>query len=238
MEIISVHVPKTAGTTFGNLLVRHYGLDRVFKDYQGEDLGEVGPEIRVVHGHFIAGKYHGLYPEARRIAWIRHPVPWVISYYYFAKNVPRPKGQPLFARLHDDGLSLLEFAEHPFARNIVWRSYLYGLALEDYFFVGVQEHFRDDLAELNRRMGWPEVEVGVENTNPQAGYRERLEAHLADRALVRRIEALNELDMTMYDRVSRMRGHRSRFDPGGRASRPSGRLRALRSVFGLVGRGG
>jgi hypothetical protein len=38
IEIISVHVHKTAGGTFGRALKQVYGELQVFSDYQGENL--------------------------------------------------------------------------------------------------------------------------------------------------------------------------------------------------------
>lgn len=220
MEIVSVHVPKTAGTTFSNVLIRNYGLDQVFKDYANEDLRSVRPEHRVIHGHFCVAKYHGLYPEAKRIAWIRHPAAWLISFYFYARTIPRQPGNPAVCRLQDDNLSILEFAEHPTARNVVTRQYLYGLELEEFDFVGVQEHFRTDLDDLSDALGWSRFEVGNDNANPDPTYREELQRYTSDRKLVGRLEALNELDMLFYEQSLRLRDRRRRGAHAKRASRP------------------
>lgn len=87
--IVSIHIPKTAGTTFRELLYRDFG-ERLFQDY-GDLAGYRSPEadalrarrkleIRarrdelmrnfdVIHGHFIADKYIGLFPKSDFVAF-------------------------------------------------------------------------------------------------------------------------------------------------------------------------
>jgi hypothetical protein len=235
MEIVSVHVPKTGGHAFCNVLVHHYGLERIVKDYDNIDIRTIGPEHRVVHGHFGVAKYHGLFPTARRIAWVRHPVSWVISFYYYSKSVHHQAVCPVNCRLHTEQLSLEEFAEHPSVRNIVTRQYLYGLDLEEFFFVGIQEEFDEDLGDLARMMGWPEVRTGVDNANPEPGYRGLVRRHWSDRALIRRLERLNEADMEYYERARSLRARRrlAAQGSGGRpdADRPAG---SGSRIFGTV----
>lgn len=242
MEIVSVHVPKTGGHAFCNVLVHHYGLERIAKDYENLDIRTITPEHRVIHGHFGVAKYHGLFPEARRVAWVRHPVSWAISYYYYSKSVFRQGFCPVNCRLHTEQLSLAEFAAHPAMRNIVSRQYLYGLDLEDFFFVGVQEHFREDMFDLAVLMGWPAVETDVDNANPEPGYAERVRNHHADRGLIRELERLNEVDIGLYEQARAIRERRRREMGRGAGDRPgmgrrlTRRLRAIGSVRGLLRR--
>lgn len=209
MELISVHVPKTAGTTFGKLLVQIYGEELVRKDYTDLDTREFPSEVRVVHGHFSVGKYHNLFPEAHRVAWIRHPVAWILSVYHYAKHIARG-GDTLHRRLHDENLSFLEYASHPLACNPYTRNYLYGCDIDDFYFVGVHEHFREDLGDLSRKLGWPSTGFGVDNANPEPGYREKADRILADRAMVKQVEALYEPDLQLYRRALRLRQQRLR----------------------------
>ena len=232
MELISVHVPKTAGSTFGNFLTTIYGVDRVFKDYddypmnplsrfnvdrdgwresaEGQVRG-IGPEFRAVHGHFVIEKYRDVFPEARRVAWVRHPAAWVISLYYFWKNGPKShdhKTHPLIRRLHNEDLSLLEFAEDESIRDHVSRVFLGGLPPESYDFLGVQEHFNDDLPDLIRLMGWPELPAGFENRSPEPRYDDRLREIREDPRIIDRLVSLNERDMALYEEALRLRSRR------------------------------
>jgi hypothetical protein len=66
LQIISVHIPKTAGTTFGQILAQVYGDAQVlFDNPQIDRIGELSiiePHIRAIHGHFPVGKYAGHFP--------------------------------------------------------------------------------------------------------------------------------------------------------------------------------
>ncbi len=216
MELISVHVPKTAGTAFANLLNKVYGVEQIFKDYENESIESIGPRYRVVHGHFRVGKYNGYFPTAKRVAWVRHPATWVISLYYFWKHIPwevaEKANNPLLTRHLTEELSLLEFAEHPLARNQFTRHFLDGLDLEDFFFVGIQEHFQEELKDLAWMMGWPTFEVGVDNANPQPGYRDRVNQLRSEPGLIQKLESLNEDDMALYERALTIRSRRVRIN--------------------------
>ncbi|MCX7414721.1 MAG: hypothetical protein NTW36_14940 [Planctomycetia bacterium] len=56
IEIVSVHVPKTAGMSFRRVLDAVYGEDAVFADngeYMGNSLADMPltPQHRIIHGH-------------------------------------------------------------------------------------------------------------------------------------------------------------------------------------------
>jgi hypothetical protein len=228
VELISVHVPKTAGTAFGKLLGLVYRPERVVRDYDDFPMNPtapfnadpvawrrsadafiagIGPEVRALHGHFSVCKYQGHFPNARRVAWVRHPVTWVISLYFFWKTVPMTPN-PVRYRLRDENLSLLEFAEIPRVRNQFAEVFFRGLDPEGFDFVGLQEHFADDYAELTGRLNWPTIEPPVENRNPAPEYQESLRRIQADPALWRRLADLNAHDLDLYERAVRIRSLR------------------------------
>ncbi len=228
MDVISVHVPKTAGSTFGKLLETVYGAERIVLDYQdlpmnplsryhvdhegwkssaAAEVRSIGPDFRAIHGHFPVEKYEEVFPEARRIAWVRHPASWVISLYYFWKNVPTTT-HPLVRRLHADNISLDEFAQDPTARNRISSVFLGGRPLEAFAFLGIQEHFDEDFGALVRMMGWPQVESCVVNESPEPGYSARIRELHQDARLIDRLISLNEKDMALYEEALRLRARR------------------------------
>jgi hypothetical protein len=95
--IISIHIPKTAGTTVADVFSRCFNR-RVLFDYETYDKPQiVNREVRnnvdfirsyfdVIHGHFYAWKYLDVFPDAKFIATIRHPVERVISQYLHELN--------------------------------------------------------------------------------------------------------------------------------------------------------
>src|SRR6185503_7841164 len=96
---------------------------------------------RAIHGHFWAGKYDRQAPDARRITWLRHPIKRLLSHYYFWMSKPELP-HSLHRYVVQNNLSLLEFAELPQARNLVHDTFLRGRSLDEFEFVGIQEHFQ------------------------------------------------------------------------------------------------
>jgi Sulfotransferase family len=232
MDVISLHVPKTAGCTFRSRLFKIYGeaqtrLDyddapmnptmRYNVDHEGwrasadEEIRAIDPGIRAIHGHFAIEKYEGVFPEAPRITWLRHPASWLISLYHFWKNIPpvsNPPSHPLVYRIHIDGITFREFIEDPIARNQVSRYYIGTKSLESFAFVGIQEHFDTDVEHLAQLLGWPEIEVESLNRSPDPNYKDRKGELIADDRLIDRILSLNERDMALYEEAVKLRARR------------------------------
>ena len=122
IELISVHIPKTAGTAFRHVLTDVYGLNGVLGDYPPDSIYHperaIDPQINVIHGHFTPSKYQGYFPQAKRIVWLRHPLFRLISEYFFAKTI-NDRNNAIHAKLLDDDLSSLEFAKIPQMKNFL-----------------------------------------------------------------------------------------------------------------------
>lgn len=108
--IISVHIPKTAGTSFAKTLQDIY-KEKLFLDYNDAHITSAGQfflarvkdrlantrkkiieaKIECIHGHFTPIKYRFYFPKARYIIWFRDPIKRLISYYNFLKNVDYEK---------------------------------------------------------------------------------------------------------------------------------------------------
>src|SRR5579875_762665 len=143
LELISVHVPKCAGTAFRMALQQAYGRAELDLDYADRPLDPAAPMhldpdgffarrpeppagARVVHGHFHAGKYRHLDEACPRIAILRHPVARTISHYEFWLRLA-PAGHALHAYMRESGLDLLGFARLPFIRHAYARVLFAGL---------------------------------------------------------------------------------------------------------------
>jgi len=210
--ILSVHIPKTAGSSFKDLLVRKVGAQRVCLRYDQTplryradgrpvpslDLAETS-ECTVVHGHFVAD--HVILPpgvEAPRCAvWLRHPVERLISHYLFWKRQPY-LDQPLCRRLLQDDLGVEEFASLPAMRNL--QSFFLGaIPISRFAFVGVTELFAESIDRFNATFG-VELDSGLTvNANPDKPARD-YRAMVGDRVYAS-IAALNAADMALYARA-------------------------------------
>ena len=229
MELISIHVPKTAGVSFRRLLQRVYGESEVALDYgdrvldptsdfrrdpaawtQGtrarylETLRAQEPAARVVHGHFTAGKYAGEFPEARRIVWLREPIARLVSHYCYWLDLP-PTSNALHRRLVEERLSLEEFAALEPMRDVMSGTFLGGVDFAELDFVGLQENFDEDLRRLGRLLGWPGESIParaeVEN---RTGSSENMLRSL-DAETISRLQGLNSGDVALYQKAARDR---------------------------------
>src|SRR5688572_130630 len=155
--IVSLHLPKSAGMSFVARLESAYG-PRLLRDYEDHS-GFRSPaalaqcaanavrarqrrdmliaSYDVIHGHFVADKYIGLFPGERFVAFLRDPFQQVVSHYRFLRRNPQIP-HPVVAAFHDAAMTLTEFARWDATRN-PQTMFLGSLRLEDLAMVGLAE---------------------------------------------------------------------------------------------------
>ncbi len=211
IEIISVHIPKTAGTSLRNMMLQHYGSDKVCTHYpdssEVDGTREITDKTKVIHGHFLIEEYLELYPEiatdqVKKIAWLRHPVTRLMSHYFYNKKYPFSIRQDM------NKLSLLDYAQLPWKQNEMYK-YLAGVALEDYYFIGIQEFFAEDLRELQTLMGWHNINTNIrDNSSVSEQYYHLIKETLSQPKVLAEIISLNAEDMDLYEQALSLRGKR------------------------------
>lgn len=162
--IYSIHIPKTAGTSFrfalaeryGSRLAMYYGkkdpktteglrVGRADLAKAAADLPERGFEI--LHGHFGSADVETLVDTPSQIwTWLRDPVERTISQYEFYRQRPLEL-KALAQRVKSGETTFAAFLKAREVREIQSR-YLRGLDLAQLGFVGISEHFELGLAML------------------------------------------------------------------------------------------
>jgi len=206
-SLISIHIPKTAGQTFLQLLKLAYGEEEILHVNQGwlkrkqQNIENLNPHhYQVLHGHlpyqaFIATYHHS---KTKVITFMRDPVERVLSNFrYYRKMKAERLKAGKTVRHHYDLETFIELEER---RNVMAR-FLDGLELRDLFFLGLQEQFGQDVRLLSKKLSWelPEAAFQIKKnpTMPSTGE--------ADKAIRQRITTLNQADIELYNRAVAMK---------------------------------
>ena len=200
-ELISVHIPKSGGSSFRDFLQSLYG-DGLRCMYSEEETDpalvhgvKIEPHIRCLHGHFHATAFLDRFDNPALITWLRHPVERIVSAYYQYVRVPE---EDLFAfnrRMQQEGWSLMKFARDPEMRKLV-RWHIYGVALERFLFIGIMEEYDFSLRLFCALLGVnPPRSIAKVNTNPDR----REEGYALTRAQRRELEGLYDEEIRLYE---------------------------------------
>ncbi|MEM8805756.1 MAG: sulfotransferase family 2 domain-containing protein [Cyanobacteria bacterium P01_G01_bin.38] len=219
VEIVSVHIPKTAGSAFGTLFLQKiYSKNQIYSDYNfasiQDSLHEISPQTKVVHGHFHANKYSSSFPKAKMIVWLRNPVERLISHYFFWMNQENFQDDPggLHAAFIKQKPSFYDFCHLNRIKNSISNGYLNGVDLKKFYFVGVQEFFGQDIQDLaglmHVRLPRSAKRDQKLNTNRYPSYQKEKESILADKALIEEIKSVNYIDMKIYEEALSLRAKR------------------------------
>ena len=216
LELISIHIPKTAGTTFHAILEQVYGMDAVSLSYRRRDVlkhlvdGNFRPPLpyglRVLHGHFYFKEVLQLQEQsgAKMICWFRNPVERVISNYrFFIAGLKHPDRNPQQYELnkHRKGESLLTYAARSENQNRM-HAFTAGLEPEELFFCGLMEHFEQDVHQLAAMLKWPSFSIPRLNQGTVLGS----EMDEVSSAVKQQIKDWNALDIALYNRILQLRG--------------------------------
>ena len=219
LELISIHIPKTAGTSFRHTLKKIYGQEAVVRldikvkgptvlvneaHYQERHLP---PWTRVAHGHFNYPllQQHFDLPDRNIpvITWARDPVERVISHYhYLSKRLAEEldessKGLNILAKMQR---SLMEYARTPKSRNRM-AHFFKGISLEEFSFIGVQDYYSEDLNHLAKILEWDGFKEYQHNRTGKSY--DEVTAQQIDE-----IRALNDEDVRIYEQVLALREKR------------------------------
>jgi hypothetical protein len=219
LEVISVHVPKCAGTSLRIFLENSFGADAVHRDYDDRPIDPASPMNldpdgffgrfcngdyeflvgkKAVHGHFHPLKYRAV--RARlRITFLREPVERMISQYFFWKGMPR-HGHALHNYFLDSSLTVEQFARLPPIRRLYTSVFFGGVDMSMFDLIGFYEQAEKGFAWLRQTIG-STASVPKQTTNTNA-------PHEGDRAALlddtRRLAGLRDIlreELSFYERM-------------------------------------
>ncbi len=169
IELLSVHIPKTAGSSFLKVLKRIYGkqLIQMYRRYKPDvdykKIVEDSSWAAAIHGHFNFTDFRDRYPDAKTITWLRDPIKRINSYYHYWLT-RKPHGNPNHDKFMADQWDIIQLAE--FLKHEVSEGYLTGYDLTEIDFVGVVEYIDEDMVRFHEwvrinKLGLSNVERGL-----------------------------------------------------------------------------
>ncbi|RDS80995.1 sulfotransferase family 2 domain-containing protein [Dyella psychrodurans] len=228
MAIISLHLPKTAGTSFGASLRTHFG-DRYRSDYSDGGISRPQEERRAtalssgcviaehglwnvdcVHGHFLPVKYLQLSArcDLKFVTWMRDPVQRLLSHYYFwQKSYDEATSSPHHRHVIEHGWTLEKFCMSEKFRNI-YTQYLWEFPLEHFSFIGISERYEEDLRDFSKCFLSTDLEPLHLNETGYVSQRD-----YADKAFLDRVRDFHAADVRLYQRALDLRQSRLRLQP-------------------------
>ena len=190
--LVSVHIPKTGGSTINKLLRRKFG-SRLLIEYQRPGFRHKVRSLKwrlrsfpklAVHGHFPASKYSGTL-----ITFVRDPVERRVSQYRYIRREHARWGTVMNATWADAvAMELDEFVCRP---ESTLRRYI-DVPLERLSFIGMMDRFDDDVRRLCRML-----EIDYEPVHENAA---PTKSHISDE-LRARYRAINPEECAFYESV-------------------------------------
>jgi hypothetical protein len=218
--LISIHIPKCAGTSFLRVLQTWYGR-RLLRHYYNEKANRRPKVHRLtrgilrktprrsicIHGHFTHARAMGVrdyYPDCHQlITIIRDPFDLHVSNFFYVKQQAEKNrgGAYRSGKVHEiveNSWSLEEYLEKK-PRSHLLQFLPPELTVDNYrdildrefLFIGIAESLQESVDALAHVLGFPSVEVPVQNRSEWAG-----DIPADARA---RFQERNELEMLVYD---------------------------------------
>lgn len=212
--LVSMHLPKTAGTSFRKSLIERFGrkmivcyrgqaysqADVIF-EFSGPVLMDLSPDdqkklneycrkngSRCFHGHFSLTPIWGVIDNPVYITFIREPFDRMISAFNYLR-----KSRPGAA----DHFTFEKFIEHDKTKN-VYQSL--GLAdhFDDMHFVGITEQFNRSLLLLEKKFPY----IGkLSSERANVSDKKSFSIDDVDDSLLEKFVDYNYIDLELYDKA-------------------------------------
>ncbi len=218
--IVSIHISKTAGSSFSVLLKEKFGAKLKFnweiiplempplkrhlynsylrfKYYYFFNYTDKLNNTECFHGHFMPYQFGFL--KKRKdvifVTWLRDPIEHLISEYYHMKyREPLNKYAEFHRKFLKNNWSLEEFCFRKEMQNF-YSNYFLGFSLQNFEFIGITEYFKEDYNYFaHRYLNINPIEIPYENKS-SAKKKKKIE----DPGLIKAIKEFHKKDYDLYN---------------------------------------
>jgi len=163
--------------------------------------------IACLHGHFLPVKYLPL--ATRRdltfVTWMREPVARLLSHYhYWQESYDEKTAESHHRQVIEEKWTLEQFCLSEQFRNI-YAQYLWGFPVEGFAFIGVSEHYQEDMLEFSERFLSTSLSPQYLNPTTYISPRRRL-----DETFLQKVRDFHAADVRLYQRALQWRQARHR----------------------------
>jgi len=224
--LIFVHIPKTAGTTFKNLLVNagiNYNevidIDSDITDVKyntrqglpGAVSVKPDPNIKVISGHFDAKRILSILPanlnNIELISWVRNPIQRMLSNYHYYLKSGTYYGERASESRKYEIMDVKTFCTHR-EKNNTLKQFL-NIPIDKFKFIGISEYFEKELVRFKDVTGLDlkpkQTKIVNYNINPEK--KNAYEKYIIDEDLEKEFIKYNLEDYELYNKCLQNAGY-------------------------------
>ena len=224
--LVSLHIPKAAGSSFALSLKEYYGTSFI-PDYNDIPLN-TNPAKRksqaliqsglnrirhftgdtCIHGHFLPLKYKYVVSSkpVTYITWFREPAERLASQYYYMirhYNPSKAQKRPMLKRIVEEKWTLEQFCFSKEFKNS-YSQFLWGFDIKSFDFIGIVEHYESDLEYFSQQFLSRNLIAHQENTNSD----KKNKSYFDDDNLKKAVQKFHNTDTELYHKALSIRSTR------------------------------